>query len=272
MPRSAPVRHVRQMPKIYGDLQPPSRPWLRTILRVIRYSMLTAGLVALVYVGYISPVFHIKKVEVVGAVITPESTVLQAVPVGKSIWSFSSASLQASLHDQPTIENIQVLKGLPSTIRVVLTERAPAMQWESNGTVCLIDASGVAFMCYAKATPPDPGSALGQRLSQVPYLIDTKQVAVQVGSQTTSSLLVGFLDATRSQLATNLPELQIDHFELGESTHDITMVTKGGMHVLLSSFDDPGIQIRNLFRLVHVENIPLNATVNLLVPRWAYVS
>ena len=110
-------------------------------------------------------------------------------------------------------------------------------------------------------------------MDKLPLVVDTKALPVQLGKQPAGSTFVSFVAAVNSQLTTLLPSLTIDHFEISDSTYELTLISKQGMQVQFNTLGDAGVQSRNLVRLVQQHDVNLTSSkVNLQVDRWAYVN
>jgi len=266
------VSHVRQMPKIYGNLQ--REKWhfpLKSVLLWLRNLLILGALGMLIYILFFSSLFQVNTVEVQGAVLTSPDALRQTVALGSNIWRVPQHQIAATLEQNPIIEQAVVSKGLPHTIRISVMEKKPVLIWVTQGTSWLVDDTGEAFLSYDAATFPGPTTPQGKLLATIPTLQDTTNLPVKTNQFITSPLLTQFIQTIETKLPQALPELPIDHFELAGATYDLIVVTKPGMRIQMSGTSDPAVQIRNLTRLVHTENVPLTAQVNLLIPRWAYV-
>jgi hypothetical protein len=69
----------------------------------------------------------------------------------------------------------------------------------------------------------------------------------------------------------SVPGVRVDHFEVGATTYDVTMVLHGGLQVFFNSLGDAGVQSRNLARLARDGKLTNATRVDLRVDRWAYV-
>jgi len=270
--RRAGRSYVRQMPRIYGSLQEPERTSpLRTIGVFFRFFVLLALISAAGWALFFSPWFQVTDVEVDGAAFVSADSVRAQVPLGGNIWRLQAKTIEAKVLTNPVVESVEVLRGIPHTVRVVVHERPPMALWTSGSTVSVLDPQGIAFEQFPMTGLPAATTPLGAALAKNPRVVDTKSLPVAADQTVVSPVFIGFIQQCQTQLAALLPQLTIDHYEVANTTYDLTLVTKQGMTVTFNTLADPGVQVRNLTRLVKEKNVPLTAKVNLSIDRWAYV-
>ena len=263
-------RYVRQMPKIYGNLQKPPRDF--SAFWAFLRSLFWLSLIGLiVYVIWFSDYFKIEKVEVEGTRFVSADNIKKMVPYGSNILFFSSEDLSNKILQDQALESVGVFRGLPSSLKIVIKERQPALIWNSGDYATILDDQGAAFAQYSRAGLPTEDTEMGKYLKQVPRLYDTKAVPVSLGSKVTNKDFVSFIQNVQERMASLLPQVTIDHYEISDTTYDLTMIAKQGLQVQLNSLGEAGPQIRNLTRLIHQGKATLTSKVDLRVDRWAYV-
>ena len=251
--------YVRRMPKIYGNLQPRRRSFAG-VGRFLRNVIWLFAVAAAVYAVGWSPLFRIHHVAVEGMHLGSQAQIQAMAPAGKNIFLVSTSRLANQIEQDPIVQSVAITRGLPDTLRIVVQEKKPALIWQSGSTSYLVDDQGVAFMT---SNTNDPTLA---------RVIDTKGLPVKLGQQIVSLTFLQFVDALPGQLAKEAPQVQPDHYELSDTTYDLTLVTKSGMHVLFNTLGDVGVPARNLKRLMSQETIAPNAQIDLRINNWAYVT
>jgi hypothetical protein len=265
-------RYVRQMPQIYGSLHETRPAFSWAILRTIGVVLFWVGAVALVlYTLFFSSVFMVKAVNVEGVHFNDANAIAGYVPQGINIWRLPVADIEKKVLALPAVDSVEVLRGLPGTVKIVVHEKQPVAIWSSAGVASLLDPSGVVFMQYPLDQLPLKGTPIGDILATEPVVIDTQNLPVSPEKPVVSSQFITFVSVVQSQTTATLPDLTIDHFEVGTTTYDLTMFAKQGMQVALNTLSDPAVDVRNLTRLVRQEKTPLTAKVDLQIDRWAYV-
>jgi hypothetical protein len=263
-------RYVRQMPKIYGNLQKPPRSYAG-LARFVRLLAWIAGLAAVVYGIFLSGFFSVKRIDVQGTSLMPATEVSALAPTGGPIWFFPKEAVTSHLLEDDRVQSVSILKGLPDSIRIVVHERQPALAWVSGTSTTLVDGTGLAFLQYDQSSLPAATTPVGTIITALPHVQDTKSLPVSPGHRILSSGFVSFVQTISQNLGTTLPELTIDHFEVGDTTYNVTLVAKQGMQVQLNALADPGVQSRNLARMVQQKKATLTSKVDLRIDRWAYV-
>lgn len=269
MPRSA-RRPVRQMPKIYGNLQKPKRSFEGTV-RTIKKLIWFAGLIAFLYAIFWSGWFSVKNVEVVGTSFSSVDQIKSQIPAGQNIWFLPRKEIEQRLPAQDrAIRSAAVLRGLPDSVKIVIDERPASLVWISGQVFTVLDENGFAFAQFTGALPP-AGTVQGDALQQLPRVIDTKALPVELDHYVVGATFIDFIVATQANLASYVPTAIIDHIEIADTTYDVTFVAKEGLRVQFNSLGDSGVQVRNLARLINQKKAALTSQVDLRIDRWAYV-
>ncbi|MBU6389005.1 FtsQ-type POTRA domain-containing protein, partial [Patescibacteria group bacterium] len=263
-----PRRRIRQMPKIYGNLQKAPRSYAG-VGRFFKWLFWSALFIGVMYVFFFSEAFTINKVEVDGAHFVSAADVSRYLPVGTNIWLFSEARLRDQILRDDRVESVAIYRGLPDSVKIVIVEKQPSMLWVSGNTTAVLDSAGVPFMLYPSNTFPAPTTALGSYLSRLVTVRDTKSLPIGLNRQITSPLFIRFVQKVRSQIQTYLPTLTLDHYEVADTTYDVTFVATQGMRVQFNSLGDAGVQVRNLVRLVGQGKATYKSQVDLRIDRWA---
>jgi cell division protein FtsQ len=91
--------------------------------------------------------FAVRHVEIVGAVHTPHAALQTLVRryIGMNLFRLDIARVHADLGALAWIKTIEIEKKLPDTLRIRVTERAPAALIERDGSIRYVDAEGVEF-------------------------------------------------------------------------------------------------------------------------------
>jgi cell division protein FtsQ len=132
----------------------PSRPGLRAILR----GSLAVSILAMITVGYVERErfldgivtvsaesgLHLRTIEVKGRAHTPKSVILAAseLTLGEPMLTISLAALHERLSTIGWIDEVAVERRMPSTIRIVLTERIPMALLQTEAGHRVIDQTG----------------------------------------------------------------------------------------------------------------------------------
>lgn len=263
-------KYVRQMPKIYGNLQAP-KPAYRSLFGLLRNFLWLGVLAAAVYGIWLSGWFSVRQVEVEGSLLTSRESVENLVPLGTNIWFISKDELSSRILDDTRIEAVDIYRGLPDSLRIVVHERQPSLIWVTGTNQVLIDDQGLSFASFESQQFPTPDSELGKKLAVVPRVVDIKALPVKLDRQVVSPIFITFIHNATKELANALPQVTIDRIEITDSTYDVAFVAKEGLRVYFNTLSDAGVQVRNLSLLVKQNKATLASQVDLRIDRWAYV-
>ncbi|MFF0817049.1 cell division protein FtsQ/DivIB [Rhodococcus sp. NPDC003318] len=109
--------------------------------------------VAIAVAAWVTPVLSARSVSVVGNVGVSSDEVLTAlaIPVGTPLLQVDTGAAASRVASIAKVDHARVERRYPSTIRVTVVERAPAVFFDAPEGTHLMDASGVA---YAIEPPP----------------------------------------------------------------------------------------------------------------------
>jgi cell division protein FtsQ len=149
----SPEQSPREAPE-GGVVRRQTRPGLRAILR----SSLAIGICAMITVGYVERErfldgvitasvesgLRLQTIEVKGRSHTPKSVILAAseLALGEPMLTISLAALHERLSTIGWIDEVAVERRMPSTIRIVLTERIPMALLQTEAGHRVIDQTG----------------------------------------------------------------------------------------------------------------------------------
>jgi cell division protein FtsQ len=153
---TSPEQAAREMPE-GGVVRRQNRPGLRTILR----GSLAVGICAMIAVGYVErgrlvdgiitasaeAGLRLETVEVKGRAHTPKSVILAAseLTLGAPMLTISLADLHERLSTIGWIDEVAIERRMPSTIRIVLTERVPMALLQTEAGHRVIDRTGTVI-------------------------------------------------------------------------------------------------------------------------------
>ncbi len=129
-----------------AEVRLPSIPLMQLGWRAVSLFMVLM-MVASLFLIWKAPVFKIDGIEAVGLQRLTKSD-LNAVmgTLGKSVFSLNPSSLRATLKQAfPEFSKVSVKVGLPASVKVVVTERQPIIDWIQDGSETWVDADGVSF-------------------------------------------------------------------------------------------------------------------------------
>ncbi|MFC7340660.1 cell division protein FtsQ/DivIB [Saccharopolyspora griseoalba] len=147
-------RSTRRRPE---RASPPSRRWVLPALMAV--------VTVVVLVLYFSPLLGVRDVRVEGNPTLSDDEVLRAaqIPPGTAMLQVDAGDVQERLGKLPKVADSEVMLDWPSTVRVEITERTPAVYFRAPGGVRLVDSQGVAF----ETAPKPPAGVPELRVPEV---------------------------------------------------------------------------------------------------------
>ncbi len=221
------------LPKIFNpiDLQKaPEKPsrWPKFIIKVC---FLGIFVFALIYWLFYSSVFTIKNIIVEKDLPTSIEGSLDKFK-GQNIFFVKSADIRSELLDEfPDLVNIEVMRGLPDSIRISYAERSPRLVWQTQNRYFLLDENGVLFREI-------------QGGSDLPVVKDNNDLPVEMGKQVVTIAFISFTNNLKSKLPDT--GIMLDHFEINETTFQLDAMTKEFLKLKFDTTRTVDSQVSNL--------------------------
>lgn len=119
------------------------RHWIRAALGLLAAAALLAAAWAVLF----SPLLAVREVEVAGTgrLDPAEVTRTAAVPTGGSLALLDTGAIAARVAELAPVDDVDVQRRLPHSVRIVVTEREPAVVLDSPDGRQLVDDEGVTF-------------------------------------------------------------------------------------------------------------------------------
>ncbi|MFB9725169.1 cell division protein FtsQ/DivIB [Haloechinothrix salitolerans] len=106
-----------------------------------------AALIGLGYVLLFTPLIGVKTVEVTGIerIDRADVVTLADIPMRRSLLRIDTDAAERAVATLPQVENVSVVRSLPSTVRIEVTERTPIAYFAAYDGIRLVDRMGVPF-------------------------------------------------------------------------------------------------------------------------------
>ena len=93
--------------------------------RIIKWTSITALVVGGIVFALCSPLFNIKKINVVNNNALSQETVvsLSGIKIDQNIFRFLKSDVEKNIKENPYVENVKINRKLPDTIEIDVTER-----------------------------------------------------------------------------------------------------------------------------------------------------
>jgi len=172
------------------------------VLAAASYGLLVGGQVASIYSQArdgvealaVAAGFGVKQIVVQGQTHTTDIAIKAALEAGPGtmILDFDTEAAKVRLEAVPWIRHAQVMRLLPSTLQVVIEERAPFAVWQSGGKTYVVDEAGTILAPAVRAAYSDLPLVVGAGAAKnAPELYDTLKPYDELKQQLIASVRVG---------------------------------------------------------------------------------
>lgn len=138
--------------------------------------------------------FGVKQIVVQGQTHTSDAEIKVALDAGPStmMLDFDTEAAKARLEAVPWIRHAQVMRLLPSTLQVVIEERAPFAVWQSGGKTYVVDEAGTVLSPAVREAYAELPLVVGEGAAKnAPALYDTLKSYDELKQQLIASVRVG---------------------------------------------------------------------------------
>lgn len=227
-----------RQPKIYSPTTTEKNP-VRISKGIIWMIVLIAGILALGWWLFASSFFKIKNIDIQGTLNTEVQKELDSFR-GKNIFLFSLGQLDKKLaKNQSSIENLNIIKGIPDTLKVEVLVRRPQIQWRTQDITYFIDDVGVIFNL------DNPN----EELNKLPIVTDGKNLAIATGQKIVTSDFVKLMNTLPGKI-NDVTGKNIESMTISETTNNLDIKLKDGY---LIKFDTVGNIDDELFLLKKIK-------------------
>jgi cell division septal protein FtsQ len=211
---------------------------------IFRLFLLLVAIGGAIYLIYYSQFFSIASIEIQGTVLAPQDQLLalaqEEISQQSNILFFETTNLEEVIKERyPIIQSVNLQKGLPDTIRLIVREREPELIWRTEGEDYLIDSSGQLF-----ASSQEYQEKSGQSDKYLLTVKDLSNLPVQINQKVTTKDWVAFVKEV-DQLIIEKTKLEVVKFVVEGTTFDLIALTDKGK-ILFDTTQPPQDQIRSL--------------------------
>jgi len=198
-------------------------PWKRIFLSIFLLLLFFAA----IYLLFFSSTFSIKEIEI-GHIAQAEKEKIQNLAeeeaLGKNIFIWQKSTLEKKITTQyPLILKIVIFKGLPHTLRIVIQETSPQLNWLSQDKSYLIDEKGRIIK--------------EGKNNKLITIIDRKNLGVKQGDKILPVSFMDFIDDFNQQA--EKIGIKIEYFEIYESLFDLWAKIKDGKKMIITPLRKP---------------------------------
>lgn len=209
-------KDILRQPKVYV---PPKEQVPFALPKYLKWSIII--LIIIIGLGYLlffSPIFKIRHVEIIGNSSPAVAQLLNSFK-SQNIFRLDSSKIQEDLEKNfPEYLEIKVSRGIPNILRTQFTARQAKIVWQSDSNYYLVDKDAYAFLKIDN--PP----------ANLIKTIDNKNIPVDLPGQIASNNFIDFLENSKTKLSAL--QITVDHFEVNETTFQVTAVTDNNIKII----------------------------------------
>lgn len=218
-------------------------------------------IILLVWWIFFSKSFSVKDIIVQGNNLIPSEKISSEVPLNQNIFLLRSKEIENNIKAKiPEVDEVQVYKGFPDAVKVVVIEYDQSTVWKSGMSYFLLDSQGRVY----KDITNDIG-----KFGDLAVVEDTKQMKFDLGQQIVSPGFVAFVGNIKSIFTENT-NLNIDRFSISETTFDLNLYTKEGIYIKFDTSRSSKKQMDDLKSVLVQKRADIKEYVDMRIDGWAY--
>lgn len=227
--------------------------------KIWRILLILIIIFSLFYFVFCSEYFRINEIIVQGNNLVSEENIIQFVPHNSNMFLFSSSKVKKNiLYNNPEIKNIEIFRGIPNALKIVVLEHDNKVIWESGGNQYLLSSQG----------------RVTKKINQgesfpYPRVVDSKNIPVELGLNIVSPSFVSFIVNVNNNLL-DVSNLSPSYFQVTETTFDVDLYTNSGIYIKLNTMRSSAKQLDNLKKVLVSKKSEIKEYVDLRIDGLAY--
>ena len=228
----------------------------RLFWKILFYFIL---LLIAVYLVFFSKYFQINDIMIQGNNLVSEEDITRYVPKGGNIFLFNVNRARSQiLTNNSEIKNVEIFRGIPNAVKIVVLEYDNKLIWETNGKRYLLSSQGKVTKQLNEGENFD-----------YPRIVDSKNISVSPGDDLVSASFVSFINNINNNLFT-ITNLKPVYYEIPETTFDLYLYTDAGFYVKLNTVRSSSVQLNNLKKILVDKRESIKEYVDLRIDGLAY--
>lgn len=249
--RSPSVFNDRQSNKRNRSTHLPKWSW-----KIILLLIFAAGIV---YTLFFSSIFNVTDIFIEGNSLASTELIKSKIPGNLNTLRLNEDEISKRiLRELPEIKSVQIYRGIPNAIKVVVLEREGKIIWQTNGQRFLVSIQGEASRQIND----------GEQFN-LPVVNDSKNLVVIPGQNLVSANFVAFVTNIYDNFF-NETNIKPTYFEIQDTTFDINLYTEAGFYVKFNSVRSSKKQLENLRLVLAQKRQDVKEYIDLRIDGWAY--
>ena len=248
-------------PKIFTQKKERKQKRSYNPLPLLKFLLILVAICLFTYFLLFSSFFKINLVIVEGNKLVEKDRIEKLVPKGENIFLLDKDELKNEIIGNiPEVSDVQIYKGIPNALKIVILEHDQSIIWQSDGRSYLISSEGYAYR--------DVTDKISD-YSSLPRVEDNSNIKVVEGQKIVSPNFVAFIQNIYSNFFTFV-NIEPDYFSIKETTFDVDLKTKAGFIVKFDSLRSSKKQLDDLKKVLVEKRDQINEYVDLRIDGWAY--
>ncbi len=215
-----------------------------------------------------APWLRVKNIRIEGDAAETTKTEINKLLGQNILWLSVTRPESAITQHQPSIKQIQILRGIPDTLRVKLIERQPSLIWQIGEIWYTVDPNGFVFREEQIGKRED--GTLEYPGTDLPVVVDTKRLPVAIGQTIIRPQFIQFVRELKRRLPSEI-NAELVRAEINETTFNITAVTNTGWNILFDTTRTLDSQMRTLTRVLESKRPDVHQYIDVRVRGWVYI-
>jgi cell division septal protein FtsQ len=246
-------------PSLYNSQKKQKKERPRFSFAIFKFVLFILVLIALAWYLFFSSKFAIKEVIVEGTNLLSKDQIARMIPTNQNILLLNTQDVSKKIAAKfPEVSDVQIFRGLPDAIKIVILEKKGSIVWQSGGLKYLISTQGEVAR-----------QIVGEEGANLPVVIDKRNLPLTEGQQIVSANFIVFVKNVYDHLTTET-NLKPTNFEIDETTFDVTLYTDAGIYIKMNSLRSSDKQMEDLKRVLVDKRPDVHEYVDLRIDGWAY--
>lgn len=246
-------------PALYNPLKKQKRERPRFSFAVFKFVLFILLLSVLAWYLFFSSKFVVKDVIVEGTNLLSKDQVASMIPKDQNILLLDSRDMSNKITTRfPEVSDVQIFRGLPDAIKIIILEKEGSIVWQSGGLKYLVSTQGEVAR-----------QIVGEEGTNLPVVMDKRNLPLTEGQRIVSSNFIIFVKNVYNNFAIET-NLKPTYFEIDETTFDVNLYTDAGIYIKMNSMRSSSKQIENLKKVLVEKRPDIREYVDLRIDGWAY--
>lgn len=251
-------RQSFRQPKIYSVTNKEPNI-LKINTNFLWFMIIVLILVIVAWFIFYSEYFKIKSIILEGEVNESVKNDINAF-YGKNIFLFTVSGQDERLKDsQTSIDKLNIVKGIPDTLKVEVFVRKPEIRWKTGDKTYYIDKNGVLFDLELSS----------EEYNKIPLVSDDRNLQVVPGNKMVTNDFVEYVKT----ISAKLPELvkkEIEEIKINETTLFLEIKLKDGYRIYFDTLGNTDDQLKILSKIIENHNNEVKEYIDLRVTNRGY--